>query len=566
MKHFALILLVLLNHADTALAQIDAAKLKKLNLADSTDLIIFKENKSLNTSMIETDVWVSDYYDNQYDTDFGIIINKVKLLQSLPKDNSVNKRLLIRLILAHEKMHAKHLSKFKNWKTTYSKVVPKEYLLIDEAQADMAAGYNAFEFKDREDAKYTIKLIQQMGKNDIETQFNLSLGDLNFITKLRKDEANALNLFASLGDNQGHMSKYPNSYQRSLAFELGLHAYNLISLSNEIENQKKTLKDSTLTALNIMIDAYRNTLDYRAIITKDNNYFYESWSRLMVWHIIHSSKNVNKYITFKFTGGRAANDSSDYAEFELNISNKNKVDSLIVAYAILLKCNPDTSTYKNDVIAIGVQNRIVLAPNETKVVTSSMFDISESLKGLRPKVVFPGQHGSLYSVELTNPQRRKFYKAADRIDEVNYKKKASTIENLLENLAVLQNDFSISDIDDYITGAGFIDIHSDETVYSTFLLNRPFELVVPSNSAKYFLRASVFQNENIRAVEQYLKNIKAYLEKTGSFKLLFRKGGEEYDDALEVANTKGVNICKFSIFFDEINNDYQIELKIFKTN
>lgn len=572
MKHFLFLVLTFCFFQSKTFAQTDSSKLRKLDLTDAFEQIIYYENKRLDTLMIKTEIWVSDYTATQYDNNLGIIINRAKLIQAIKKDNNVNKSFLIRLILAHEKMHAKHAQIFKNWKW-YITNVHQEQLLLDEVQADMAAGYVAFQFNNKEDAKFNINIIKAMEKSGLEEEPNISKEDLFFGEKLKKDEQAAFDLFLTLGDNQSHISKYPNSYQRQLAFELGAKAYSIRNLNAEIKLQKNKHPTSTLQLLHSIVKQLENNINYQDINTKEYDYFYNSWSYWMSRRIIHFPNSLNKFITFQLIGGKESDSTSYYAKIITSICNKNKLDSIKITYSILMKGMPEDKSvgYKNDMIMCATHSSVILAPNETKIVTDSILDMSEVLKGYsRLRLIFPGQFGSLYYTELENEKYangKKYLSARDDSKKINletFNLDEGTIEDLLKDLNSIQKDFNRSNIDDYKIGVGFQNINEDEISYSTFILNRPFELLVTPSSNKAFLRTTVFQDLNIKTVENYLKKIKNILETNDKYKVVYNSGVEKYDN-IDLISDNGKTACRLSIIFNELYNEYHVELEIYKT-
>jgi hypothetical protein len=82
-----------------SLAQIKPDEIRTPNLKDKIELIIAEEDNKLNSLIFKTDLWISDKHSNQYDFDYGIIINKNQILQK--SSNLDNANLKIRRCCLH---------------------------------------------------------------------------------------------------------------------------------------------------------------------------------------------------------------------------------------------------------------------------------------------------------------------------------------------------------------------------------------------------------------------------------------------------------------------------------
>lgn len=561
------ILLLTLCYTTYTSAQIDITRLQKPDTTNPIERIIYAENKRLDSLMIKTDIWVSDHIDNQYDTTLGIIINKAKLLQALSKDNDANRPFLIRLIIAHEKMHAKHLLLFNFF--NYTANVHEEQLLLDEVQADMAAGYVAFQFNDRQDAKYMLNILTEYDKHPKKPRFRIK--DLVFGEKLSKDEQAALDLFFTLGDNQIHTSKYPNAYQRQQAFQLGARAAYVKSLYAEIKLQENKLSAPTWELLNRVVKELGNQIDYEDINTKWYDYFYNSWSYWKARSVVHLPTWNNKFIVYNLLR-ETYNDSTGYTKFQSSITNKNNFDSIKLTYAILLNGKPGgkTAVQQNNSIMGGTYSSIILGPNETKIVEDSLLDVSKVLDYYKCRFVFPGQLGSLYFTELENKKYENtklyFYGKAvpGEVKAENYRVNESTIDDLLNNLHDIHKNLCRSDINDYKTGVGYEVEYLASIRYTTFIINRPFQLVMNLFPEKYYLMTTVFQDKNIKTVVKYLKYIKDKLEAMNRYKVVFHSE-KNNPTFLELQNSEDKTVCNFSLKYDRMYKEWQVRLFIYKT-
>jgi len=564
MKLKNIILLCFLACSNLAFAQvqIDASKLNHLNLSDPIDRIIAEENRKLDALIFKTEVWTSDNYGNQFHQDFGIIINKAQLIAKLNDYKSVSKSFLIRLILAHEKMHAKHLAQFGNWKK-YSQVVAREQLLLDEVQADLTAGYTAFDFKNNEDSKFLVSLIKKIAKNGVDKDPKLGKRDLSFSKELRSDEVNALKLFFSIGENQNHIVSHPNSYQRMLAFELGLKASSVKNLGNYIKSIKKDISDAEFNLFEEIVKKLESDILYRNIDTKDYSYFYVAWSYWTARRILHMPNRISEYIIFKLLDS-TYNDDTGYAKFRTSVSNTNKNDSIKISYAVLLTGRPEDKSlgYENGVIMSAAYSGVILAPNETKIVTDSLLDYSKALDQTKFKIVFPGQFGSLYYADLVNEKNSKKYYKDDSENYLNQCDQCNeTVEELLDNIEEIQHFFNDSDIENYKFGAGFQNINTQEVTYSLFIHNRPFELIVSLDKNKYRITTTLYNNRDIKATQEYLKKIK--MNCLNNLKVIESQEKGLYGQII-IRSSKGMEIGKLDIVFDKMDREYQLLLTLFK--
>lgn len=542
--------------------QINAIKLNRLNLSDPIDFIIAEENRKLDALIFKTDVWISDNDDNQFKQGIGVIINKANLIAKISEYKSVNTSFLIRLILAHEKMHARQFAKFGNWKKKDS----KEQLLLDEVQADMTAGYTAFDFKNDENSKLSVKIIQQMAKNGIDKEPKLSKKDLSFSKELRNDEVNALKLFFSMGENQNYIARHPNSYQRMLAFELGLKASAVKSFDNYVKSMKKKFSEADFNLLEKAVNISESNIDYKNIDTKEYSYFYESWSYWMARRILHMPNNMSKFIIFKLLDGTYS-DSTGYGKFRTSVSNTNKNDSIKIDYAVLFKGRPEDKSlgYENDMILSATYSSVILGPNETKIVTDSLLDISKAIDRTKFKLIFPGQFGSLYYADLVNEKNSKqSYKDDIESDLKQCDQCKETVDDLLDNINEIQSFFSFYDIENYINGAGFQNINTEEITYSLFIDNRPFELTVPLDKNKYLITTTIYNSLNINTIQEYLKKIKNKINSSNKITVIESLDKELYGQ-LVIRSSVGVEIGQLNIVFDKMDNEFQLILTLFKT-
>lgn len=554
---------LLLIFSTSVFGQVSIDNIRRPNLNDPFEKIVFEVNKELDSSIFSTQIWISDEYYNQYDFDYGVIINKKYIQDKLAKFDNVDLKFLMQLIIAHEKIHAKQYSRFEGkWKREYARRVHIEQLKLDEIKADVAAGYNAFDYIKSGYVIYILNILKQVQKNGFEKEPYLTSNELDFSKKMRANEINALKLFAELGENKNQAPRYPNSYQRMSALEFGMKAAIIRDYSLYLKNPKNNLNNPEKELLRMLIKLYQSEIDYANYkYINEQDYFYNDYSEKISRKIAHILSQYSKYITIQLLDGKDTGES-DFSKFRISITNSNLNDSLRVFYSVLLCGKPNSTTeleYPNYITLSATHSNVVLAPKETKIVTDSLLDVTEPLEGnAKFKVIFPGQFGSLYYTELVNQKNAPKYYVGNILGGNDCSKCTGSLDELLNELYEIQNDFRTNDIDYYINTIGFKNINTDYIEYSTFIKNRPFELLIGLDKSAPILKTIVYRNENINIAKTVLKSI---------FKTLSQKNLKvilEDDKTIHLKSDMNIPIGVFQIVYDDIFSEHQIELKLIK--
>jgi hypothetical protein len=113
---------------------------------------------------------------------------------------------------------------------------------MDEVEADIVAGYYAFEFDDFEDIEYILKILNEANEKGPEGTPNLSEKELEFGKKIKKAEVDAFKLFFEIGENQTRGSKYPNSNQRMTALEIGIKVASIHNYQKYLNKKKVSFR------------------------------------------------------------------------------------------------------------------------------------------------------------------------------------------------------------------------------------------------------------------------------------------------------------------------------------
>lgn len=552
---------ILFIFSSTIFGQVSSDKLRKPNLSDAFEKKVFEVNRKLDSTIFNTQIWISDEYPTQFDFDYGIIINKKTIQESISKFENVDLIFLIKLIVAHEKMHAKHFSRYPDWKREYVKNAHLEQLKLDEVKADIAAGYNAFDYIESGYVKYILKIGKHLEKKGFEKAPNFTSNELSLTRKTKADEVNAMKLFSELGDNQNQVAKYPNSYQRMTAIEYGMKAALIRDFARFLKNPKNNLKKNEKELLISCVEYYESQLDYfNTKYLNEEDFFYYDYLETLSFKITHLLSSFNKFITVQLLDGIDPNESG-FSKFRMKFTNNNSYDSLKVFYSVLLcaKFNDPEFEYPNYTSLSAAHSVLVLAPKETKIVTDSLFDITQPLEGdAKFKVIFPGQFGSLYYVELLNNKNFSKYLAEKTLNIQDCNKCMSSVEELFKELHNIQTAFKNDDVEDYINGIGFQNMNTNYIEYSVFIKNRPFELLVSQDKSSIILKTTVYKNANINYSRDFFKSIFKKITSTNI------KGVLKGDNIIELKNSKETTIGMFEFRYDDIFSEYQVELKLLK--
>ncbi|OXB21881.1 hypothetical protein B0A80_16225 [Flavobacterium tructae] len=542
---------------------IEKEKLRKPNPNDTFEKIVIDVNNELDSTLFKTDIWISDNSPTCYDLDYGVIINKKDIQEKIKTFENVDLGLLLRIVIAHEKTHAKEFLVINDsWKKEYRKRVHIEQLQKDEVKADLVAGYYAFDYLKLGYVKYLLELIIQIEKNGLENEPKLTNKEIDFTKKIRDDEISSFKLLFQLGENQNLSDSYPNSYQRMSAIEYGMKAAIIRDLSTYLKNPKNKLSNSDKEKLIELIQYYEDAIDYANYnFLYEKDYFYNDYSEKLSRKITHILSNYSKYITIQLLDGKKA-DESGFAKFGMRFSNANTKDSLRVFYSVLLAGKPDKISsveYPNYTSMSSTHSSIVLAPKETKIVTDSIFDLSEPFKEYTKfKMIFPGQFGSLYYTELVNQKNSSKYFEKKLLRSNDCSKCSDSIEELLNALYQIQSEFKTNDINDYLNGIGFKNINSEYTEYSIFIKNRPFELLTHPDIKKTILKSTVYRNISESNVKDFLKSVSNKLSKKGI------KSSFKNNRIIYLNDDKNVLFGRFEIVYDDIYSEYKIELNLTK--
>jgi hypothetical protein len=540
-------------------SNIDTTKLRKPNPADSFDIILLRENKKLDAVIYKTDIWLSDVDPTQFYYGCGVIINKKNIFEKLSLIKLIDTSFLIRLILGHEKMHARQ-------GIIYPERLHEEQLLLFEIEADMAAGFTALSEKHREYSKLVIRdLLISHGTENYPSFTQNAIEDSIFSIKLLSYENEAMSLYFSLGDNNNN-GRYPNSYQRILSLEKGIQASISKEIATEIHNNKNTFDQSQLFFL-------KNNYD-RALMENGNNPigeplyngFFDSWSYWMSREIIHTSINTSKNVVFKLLN-KYIDTISDlpFIHYQAQVFNKNN-DSIKVSASVLLKANSikDSIRFFKDKSLAKSTKTFFLAANEYKIIHDSIFDFSQFLDSTNTYLAFPGQLGSLYYTNyLNNKNNIKYF---SKINSITTSTGSIEIplKDLLNQLSLIQITFSNSEDDDFKFGVGFQTINSDEISYSNFIYNRPFKLVISEfKKNKSYLSSIIFQHERYATNKSILNSIYDTI-KSSDNKIEKLKDNNNLEGLL-IKNDLGEVLYTLMIKKNETFEKYEIQLKIFKT-
>ncbi|MDR6528246.1 hypothetical protein J2787_003665 [Chryseobacterium rhizosphaerae] len=545
--------------------QIDPGKIRKPNVKDDFEILVFQENAKLNETLYKTDIWISDISGIQYDYDYGVIINKNEILEKIKNFDHVDKRFLIRLIIAHEKMHAKQYFKWgKETFKRYSSLVSKEQLLVDETQADLVAGYNAMDVNNYKDIEIFFNIVRKVSINGFDSISEFTEKDINFDQQLKNNEINALKLFFSLGENGNYLARGANSYQRTIAIEMGMKAAYINRLVTYLKNHGP-LSDIEKESYDQVISKLRNDIDFAYVESKKLDYFYDSWSFWTARKILNFSKELNKYIHFKLI--ESSEDVKNHkVNYKTSITNSNTKDSILINYSVLFKSKP--KDYVSFIIFGAVNSMVRLKPGETKLISESldigMIEIFQEVKEeFQNQIVFPGQIGSLYYTALLNTKNSKEYYADRKENEVTdcYKCDQS-VEDLIANLAVIHDRIENGEPEDFINGIGFQYAYQDYISYGVFLRGRPFEMLV--YPAKSIFKITLYSDADISVVKKYLQNIIKEIDHNEDLKYTSTVDDRK-NPLIIIKNTSNLQIGSLEIVFDKMVKEFQMQLKLIKS-
>jgi hypothetical protein len=512
-----IVFLVILHICANCNAQtVTASLLKQLDLTDPIDKIISVESQSLDTLIFQTPVWLSDELDSQYSESFGVIINKRKILEKIAQNHLVNKAFLIRLIIAHEKMHARQLAFIKNAGQDF-KTFSIEQQQLMECQADMCAGYAAFFPEIKKFSNVLVKASIYEVKMQLTPNQNIAEPgdeDLNFAFNILEKNNEGIKLFFELGENEGSAS-HPDALSRKIAFEMGYNAF-LFSAMSYPNPLVQSLNTQERNGLNIIYTFTRNSL---GILPTDftMGIFFDSWSNRTSRQVVHFFQKASKNIFFTLKNLKwNTDDNHPFLNFELEVENKNP-DAVFIEITVPIRKAPrlDRHNPLKRTIVTGWHSSFYLSPGEKKkIVDSTIWAGADNV--FMPTVSFPGENGSLYSVNVVNPALHKNYFTANNSDTLALRamgntNEEETIENLMLFLPSIQRQFSFGDVNDLKVGAGFerYDPLSDgEITYCCFLAKKDFELVVPKrNGDPVYLRKIIRTVKNSDDVRVEMKRI-----------------------------------------------------------
>jgi hypothetical protein len=544
-------------HFACAQSHIQAYQLQSLNASDDFEKIIIRESKSLDSLIFATPVWTSTEVDTQYDEIFGVIINKTSISQLLNDKSAEDKAFLLRLIIAHEKMHARQISMLRNIGKSYDllSVQEKQWL---ESQADICAGYAAFFPRIKELSALLFQdniafIRSQATTGHQETIPGIDQPDQERVTKLIAQNEEGIRLFFKLGDNEGQFGLHPDSYSRQMAFQLGVSAFFINVIQLYLYKEMSNVTPLEWQLLNKQLLAIFQTL---GVVSEDyiGSVFFDRWSERTAAKIVHFIQNTAKNVIFKVIKQQWDTTAENpFLYFEIEVTNKN-TESVYVDMSVLTKLAPRLANKNPLLTKLGFswQRYFLLSSNETKIYRDSVMwgGVSDRMM---PKVFYPGEQGSLYSVVLANPAGLPNHVNTGDIEKFTVE--SSDLKSFIGSLPAIYRQFNLGQTDSQKSGSGLKFLDRSEIEYSAYFFNTHFKLIVPDNIIdKPFLLGSIAEYETAEASRIELKRCIAIFSDTFPEYTIIDNGNDFY----ELKNAAGT--VNFAFYIEK--NYYTHELLV----
>ena len=572
MKKFfwsTLALLLFLHMASEAQTTVRADQLYNLNEKDPIDKIILEEARNLDSLVTFSQVWLTDQVATEYDPVFGVIINKKYVLRLANENHITDMRNFFRLIIAHEKMHARQYTWLLGIGRSLSSLTGEEKQRL-ECQADMCAGYVFLFPSIKQYSNVLTKTILYSLRNGSPTQNsasfelpNFSEGDSVLVSNTVRQSQDGINLFFSLGENDGVFGTHPTAAYRKEAFDMGVNAFFVSAMSYPLTPEtRNSISPSEWQFMQTKYMMLNNTL---GILQADYapNGFFDKWSFRSAAKIIHLPNKASNNIVFKIKKNKW-DPSSDhpFLSFEMDVINYNP-DSVFVDMDIPIKIvsryHPDRIL--NSRIATAGHAVFAMGPLEThKIVDSVIWTNSDSTM---PSVFYPGAEGSVYQVYAIRPISDSFYMPPMTSERINLALlDTQKIEKLIFRLPAIQRSFHLFDLNYFKDGAGITYEGQEEITYNSYRGNEHFLLHVPiAEKTRPFLSCTVAKfdalTDAIPAYDQFKKELK---ELDDDYTLEERVG--TLHNKAQIYNKEKVKI--YTLIILNRNDRYELALDIFK--
>lgn len=453
------------------------------NTNDSIERLIENINLSFDTIIFPTRIWISDSK-TCYHPNHGVLINKNQLTKDIEQKGYKNIEFIVRLIIAHEKMHARQLYNLSQLGIRYENMTFEQKQIM-ECQADICAGYCAF-FNDinriSEIFFHSILVNLRNGLHQNPSKDSNSFqpmpSDLSLANQMLSSNAEAIDWFFSIGDNSGISSTHPNSDFRRLAFEMGLLCFFNKSLSIVPQKMFSNIEAFEMKLLQHHAMMINQTL---GIINSDINpqgLNFELWSERTARQIIHFPNEISKGIIIKridLSWNKTLDRPYCYYEFEISNTNSKEVFFDIAVLMKLANRNYPNNTLKNKIVTA---NRYA-----AKISPYGVYRIIDSIlwipgnDSLMPQCVLPGNYGSLYY--FTNSS---FAPNTDQntSSEKEHELYRSSVEQLSPSQKFLKLFLRRNEIfnnpEIYKQGVGNLNKHTKNTTYNSFLFGNKVSL------------------------------------------------------------------------------------------
>lgn len=542
---------------------IKADQLYNLNESDPIDKMILAESANLDSLVVPTRVWLSDQISTQFDPLFGVIINKQHVLKLAKKNNIGDISNVFRLILTHEKMHALQSIRLNYIGSSYQLLTTEEKQIL-ECQADMCAGYLfLFPFIKQYSELLTKSFLYTYRNSKLSGGNTFPIPDFSYadsiltFTSLQRNY-DGLQLFFDIGESDGVFGTHPNPINRKTAFEMGLNAFQLSaiqiplppSLSNKISPQE----------WKYLNDIYKSILATLGILPQhiQPQGFFELWSQHIAKKIIHLSNKASTNILFTIEKSKwdtSINNSFNY--YTIKASNDNP-DSMEIDMDVMTKL---VDRIKSDdpiksKITVANHYKFTLPPNGTYTINDSIMWIPGT-DSTMPRVVYPGDEGSLYIVYPSSLKVINSYKPSGYLLHSNpaLGDISSANEKLLRLLPLIQREFNLNDANKFKDGAGIIWNKSLQIQYNAFISGEHFLLYMPvSTKGKPFISKVINSfNTFSEALDAY-DNFKKELLELGDNYTLYE---EQYQNK-NSRYTEILNADKKSIYSLSITKEYLV--------
>ena len=576
MRYIPFFLGLLLSLSSAAQTVVDASQLKNLDEKNELDIAILRESRNLDSLVFPTQIWLSDEVDSQFDERFGVILNKKEIMEKISQHKLKDVGFVFRLIIAHEKMHARQMYFIRNARLDFASFSLEQKQLI-ECQADMCAGFVAFTPKLKELSNLILDVSLYMIRTNPELKHSkgfippeFSDQQIDFALSIASQNREAIKLFFELGENEGRFGTHPDAYSREMAFELGYNGFLLNVMSYFPPERQNTITASEWQILNGNLFQMKATLGLLPMDFAPNGSFFDSWSNRTSRKIVHFVQTASKNVLFNVTENRwDTRIENNFLYFKLEVTNNNP-DSVIVDMSLPIKLvmrndkeNPLTSK-----IATAWHAYTILAPGEKKVFNDSVM-WAPGTDTTMPRAFYPGQWGSLYYVVTSNPNLDRNYFTPSSLNdgpklggEDVY---GHSLEKLINKLPSIQRSFALSPIDRLKSGAGLRWLKNADVSYCCYLAKHNFDLKVPFDSkGQAYLTKTLYSDTKLKQSKEELKRIVGMLiDSYPDYKIKEGVDSNTKYPFYEIYNPAGKK--DFMLFVDSDYSTYNLILEIYKS-